>query len=49
MAGGQFAGRLGVSQPKPYFTRHPPKTRLFLTRRVKWLFNNRVVILTLIH
>ena len=39
----------GVNKPKPFcFTTHPSRIRLLLTRRERWIFDNRGVILALI-
>jgi len=37
----------GVSQPKSVYT-SPAETRLLLSRRERWIFNNGEVILTLV-
>jgi len=45
---GQYQlSRLGVSQPNSVYIL-PAETRLLLSRRERWIFNNRGVILTLI-
>ena len=42
-------GRLGVGQPKPFVYTSPAEIRLLLTKRERWIFYNRWVILALIH
>jgi len=41
-------GAGGVSQPKPFVNASPSEIWLRLTKRERWIFSNRVVILTLI-
>ena len=43
------AGRLGVGRPKPFVYTSLAKMRLLLTRKGRWIFYNRGVILTIIH
>jgi len=44
-----WSGEVGVSHPKPFVYTSPAEIRLLLTKREKWIFYNRGVILTLIH
>ena len=42
-------GRLGVGQPQPFVYTSSAEIWLLLTKRERWIFYNRGVILTLIH